>query len=148
MRYALFVTLLLAATAATAEIFRSVDADGNVTFSSTPPPEAVQVDQIDTRAGPSEEQSRAAQERLERMRSTADEMRESREAREAARAEQRAEQRAASGAGTQPRADYEDDRGYWWYAGRPLPVRPVPRPPLPGAAPGGRIPRPTPRPLR
>lgn len=67
--------LALLAGAATAEpIYRSVDADGNVTFSGTPPANAVTVEELDTRAAPSAAAQREARERTQRQEAAASDL--------------------------------------------------------------------------
>ncbi len=72
---------LPAGTAAAGQIYRSVDAEGNVTFSSQPPDGAVNVDEVSVQPGPSEEEQRAARERMQRQEATASEMSEARASR-------------------------------------------------------------------
>jgi Domain of unknown function (DUF4124) len=72
---------MLAVTATAENIYRSVDADGNVTFSNQPPANAVTVDEVSVQPGPSDAAQREAQERLQRQETTANEMREVRERR-------------------------------------------------------------------
>jgi hypothetical protein len=68
------ILALLAGTAAAGQIYRSVDAAGNVTFSSQPPADAVNVDEVSVQAGPSDAEQRAARERMQRQEATASEM--------------------------------------------------------------------------
>ena len=72
---------LLAGTAAADQIYRSVDAEGNVTFSSQPPPGAVNVDKVTVHPGPSDAEQREARERMQRQEATASEMSEARTSR-------------------------------------------------------------------
>ena len=65
---------MLAGTAAAEQIYRSVDAEGNVTFSNQPPANSVNVDQVDVQPGPSEAAQREAQERMQRQEAAANEM--------------------------------------------------------------------------
>jgi hypothetical protein len=74
----MLVLVLLAGTAMAGQIYRSVDADGNVTFSSEPPGNATTVEEVKVRPGPSAEAQREARERLQRQESTANEMGEAR----------------------------------------------------------------------
>jgi hypothetical protein len=83
----MLVMVMLAGTAFAEQIYRSVDADGNVTFSSQPPTEAVTVDEVSVPAGPSDAAQREARERMQRQEATASEMGEAR----ASRVQQKAE---------------------------------------------------------
>jgi len=65
---------ILAGTAAAEQIYRSVDAEGNVTFSSQPPANSVTVDQVSVQPGPSDAAQREARERMQRQEATANEM--------------------------------------------------------------------------
>ena len=73
---------MLAGTAAAEQIYRSVDAEGNVTFSNQPPANSVTVDQVDVQPGPSEAAQREAQERMQRQEATANELGEANASRE------------------------------------------------------------------
>lgn len=70
--------LLLSGTVVAEQIYRSVDADGNVTFSSTPPANAAAIEEVSVRPGPSPEAQREARARIERQQATASEMGEAR----------------------------------------------------------------------
>ena len=56
------------------QIYRSVDKQGEVTFSDEPPPTAVDVEQIEVQPAPTEAQRRESVERVKRMESQAGEM--------------------------------------------------------------------------
>jgi len=73
---------MLAGTAAAEQIYKSVDAEGNVTFSSQPPANSVSVDQVSVQPGPSEAAQREAQERMQRQEATANELGEANASRE------------------------------------------------------------------
>jgi hypothetical protein len=64
----------VAGTAAAEQIYRSVDAEGNVTFSNQPPANSVTVDQVSVHPGPSDAAQREARERMQRQEATANEM--------------------------------------------------------------------------
>ena len=82
VRTACVVMLAVLAVTATGEsIYRSVDKDGNVTYSNKPPASGVTVKEISVRPGPSDAEQREAQERLQRDQAAANEMREARERR-------------------------------------------------------------------
>jgi Domain of unknown function (DUF4124) len=72
---------VLAGTAAAEQIYRSVDAEGNVTFSNQPPANSVTVDKVSVQPGPSEAAQREAQERMQRQEETANELGEARASR-------------------------------------------------------------------
>jgi hypothetical protein len=73
--------IMLAGSAAADQIYRSVDAEGNVTFSSQPPAGAVAVDEVNVQPGPSEAEQNAARERMQAQEATANEMGEARASR-------------------------------------------------------------------
>jgi len=73
--------VLLAGTAAAEQIYRSVDAEGNVTFSNQPPANSVTVDKVSVQPGPSDAAQREAQERMQRQEETANELGEARASR-------------------------------------------------------------------
>lgn len=70
------------------QVFRSIDADGNVTFSSSPPPpnSAARVDTITLPPGPTPEQQAAAEARLREIEAQTRRQAEERAARQANRA--------------------------------------------------------------
>lgn len=70
----MLVLVLLAGGVAAEPIYRSVDADGNVTFSSKPPANAVAVDEVDVQSGPSAAAQREARERSQRQSAAARDM--------------------------------------------------------------------------
>jgi hypothetical protein len=72
---------LLAGTATAEQIYKSVDADGNVTFSNEPPADAVDVDEVKVRPGPSAAEQQAARERMQAQEATASELGEARASR-------------------------------------------------------------------
>jgi len=72
---------LLAGTAAAEQIYKSVDADGNVTFSSQPPADALDVDEVKVQPGPSAAEQQAARERVQAQEATASELGEARASR-------------------------------------------------------------------
>ena len=82
------VTLLFAGTlgapslALAEEIFKSVDADGNVTYSSVPPGEAVDTQTVSVPDAPSEEQQQEAVQRDKQLQGAADSLAQERSARD------------------------------------------------------------------
>jgi Domain of unknown function (DUF4124) len=130
--------VMLAGTAVGDQIYRSVDAEGNVTFSSQPPAGAVNVDEVNVQPGPSAAAQRAARERMQAQEATANEMSEARANRaqqepEAAPAEPYVEEPVNQfygyPDGNYPRGDQVPGR----LPGRPvtLPARPVQLPARP-----------------
>jgi hypothetical protein len=130
--------VMLAGTAAADQIYRSVDAQGNVTFSNQPPADSVSVDKVDVQPGPSEAAQREAQERMQRQESTADELSKA----SASRVQQKPQ---VSPAASQPVETVDPVDPYYGYPYPDttrrdkirdrVPIRPIPRP----------IPRPMPR---
>jgi len=140
----LLMLVMLAGTAAADQIYRSVDADGNVTFSNQPPANAVTVDEVSVQQGPSDAARREARERIRQQEAAATDMSEARAS--------RARQQPESGSGvSEPAGREEPVNQYYGYpypntsrrdkvrdrlqrrpAQRParpvrLPTRPVPR---------------------
>ena len=82
------VILLLAGTlcapslALTEEIFKSVDVDGNVTYSSVPPEEAVDTQPVSVPDAPSEAQQQEAVQRDKQLQGAADSLAQERSARD------------------------------------------------------------------
>ena len=79
--FCMLLLALLAVTAAAEQIYKSVDAEGNVTFSSEPPADAVNVDEVKVQPGPSDAARQAARERVQVQESTASELGEARASR-------------------------------------------------------------------
>ena len=124
-------------TAMADKIYKSVDAEGNVTYSSEPPDDSVNVERIRVAPSPGEEQLRAAQERERRISESANTLADQREQREEARrkADREAAERRAAEAQRQP--TYEErrrDRYYYGYPGLWYPIPPL-HPGQPGRPP-------------
>jgi hypothetical protein len=125
---------MLAGTATADQIYRSVDADGNVTFSNQPPPNAVTVDEVNLQPVPSDAALHEARERMQRQEAAANEMSE-------ALASRDQQQRADSPAVPDPVEQQEPVNQYYGYpygdtSGRDkvrdrLPERPVQLPARP-----------------
>jgi hypothetical protein len=132
---------MLAGTATAEQIYRSVDAEGNVTFSNQAPANSVTVDKVSVQPGPSDAAQREAQERMQRQEATANELGE-------ARASRAQEKPAASPSVPDPVEQQEPVNQYYGYPygntprrdqirdrlpDRPvqLPARPVQRPARP-----------------
>jgi len=134
----------LTVTATGQNIYRSVDADGKVTYSNKPPASAVTVKEVDVQPRPSDAEQREAQERLQRDRAAASEMREARER----RLEQ---EKAAKPAAPKP-VEVKSEDPIDQYSGYPdtarrdplrdrLPTRPVQPPARPDQLPARPVPR-------
>lgn len=119
---------LMATTSGVAQpLYKSVNERGEVTFSDSPPPSAVEVQEIQVQPGPSEAQQLESIERAKRIESQASDL----GAANAERAQQRKDaqlqlQQQAKETEVQPVTDYND--GYS-YPNRPL-YPPVIRPPI------------------
>jgi len=107
---------LLAGTASAEQIYRSIDADGNVTFSSQPPADAVDVDEVSLPPGPSAEEQAAARKRVQAQEATASEIGEAR----ASRAPKPPETSPAAPAAVEPMEPLNQNYGY---PNRTRPVR-------------------------
>ena len=71
----LMIAALLFATTSVAEpIYKSTNAQGQVIFSDEPPPNAVNVEQIEVQPAPTDAEHRESMERVKRMESQANEM--------------------------------------------------------------------------
>ena len=119
-------------TATAQQVYRSVDAQGNVIYSDAPPADAAQTHTIELPPGPTEEQVKQAQQRTKALKESADKLASEREAREKIAADKRREeqerQRAAEQEVRLTRLEaMERNRDYWDY-GAYYPV--YPRPPL------------------
>ncbi len=139
---ALLLLMLLCSGAAHATtVYKSVDAEGRVTFSDQPPTETTLVEILEYRV-PDTEPSALDTARLQAMRETTDRMAADRREREAARARVRADAAAARAASTPPTYEYYGQAGYypaWPVFGRPIVRPPYHRPPH-GRPPHGRPP--------
>ena len=72
---AFILAICLFSTGAVAEkIYRSVDQQGEVTFSDEPPPNAMDVEQVEVQPAPTEAERRESVEQMKRIESQADEM--------------------------------------------------------------------------
>ena len=123
-------------------IFKSIDQEGNVTYSTTPPQDAVESAKITPPAAPTAEQVREAEERARKTEEFAGTLTKEREAREQERAQRAAEDQARQAAavpapvyGPVPAVPYP-------YSDYPyLPLQPA----RPSRPPGERPSRPRPR---
>ena len=135
--YCSVMLLFFASGVAAQPLYKSVNEQGEVTFSDSPVPNAVEVQEIEVQPGPSEAQQRESAERLKRIESQANDLGSA----NAVRAQQRKEeqlqaQQQAKDNEVQPVTGYND--GYN-YPNRPR-YPPVISPPVhPGypAIPGG-----------
>jgi len=126
--------LFVALPAAAQHVYRWVDADGKVTFSSTPPPEGKAAETVELPPTPSADAIEAARQREQSLQQLGDQLSQQRREREAQRAEERRaarEEAALQQPPPQP-TESDDDWSYgWWIPGRPDFHRPRPRPPWP-----------------
>ena len=106
-------------------VYKSVDAEGRITFSDQPPPAEELVAVLDYQV-PEVRRSDVDTMRLEQMRETTDRMAADRREREAARARARTQAASARTAAEYSPAYYQDR---YFYTGYPLIRRPVVRPP-------------------
>ena len=65
---------LFSSGAVAEEIYRSIDKQGEVTFSDEPPPNAVDVEQVEVQPAPTEAERRESIEQMKRIESQADEL--------------------------------------------------------------------------
>jgi hypothetical protein len=137
-----FISICLASTSVIAEpVYKSVNDKGEVTFSDSPPPAAVDVQQIQVQPAPTESQLKEGQAREQRINSQANEMGAASAQRQQDR-QQEAKQQAPAEE-VQPvesyNTNYPDRRRPGVAPGRPVtPGRPVHLPARPVQAPGGR----------
>jgi long-subunit acyl-CoA synthetase (AMP-forming) len=118
---------LMATSGVAQPLYKSVNERGEVTFSDSPPPSAVEVQEIQVQPGPSEAQQLESIERAKRIESQASDL----GAANAERAQQRKDaqlqlQQQAKETEVQPVTDYNDGYGY---PNRPL-YPPVISPPI------------------
>lgn len=126
--------------AETAPIYKSVDKQGRITYSSEPPSDAVDVEQLEITDSVSESTAEGRSTRTQEMMEFARELEESRLAIEGIREKERAEKQrlAREEAELQRQQDLLDqigrsyNRGYWW------PYQPVIPPIHPPAKPPGQ----------
>lgn len=127
--------LLTALPVAAQQVYKSVDANGNVTYSSTPPPDARAAEPVDLPPTPPAAEIEAAQQREKSLQELGDQLSQERQELEAKRAEERkaVREEAALQQPAQTPADSGDDWGYgWWIPGYPnYRPHPHPRPPYP-----------------
>ena len=139
---ALFLSVLTGAPLLADQVFKSVDDEGNITYSATPLQDAAQVQAIELVPGPSEQQMQDAKARAERIQQNVDEMTERRKQREEGLRERREQARKEARQET-ARTEGPDDRYYGYRRGYPLYPGPIlPRPP--GLEPPVAVPLPTP----
>jgi len=89
-RYLMVVLIILqSGLVAADQVYKSVDEAGNVTYSSTPPEDSVEVDNVELAPGPSEESVKKAQESHEKTKQTANAIDKQNKELDAKRAEER-----------------------------------------------------------
>lgn len=110
-------------------VYRSVDADGEVSYSSKPPASSVEVEEVVFEPGPTEEEISTARQRMQEQIDNAERMSDQRRADEAARRESLEQRRYENPPYAQQQADDADYYGYpyrYGYGHRPgYPHRPI-----------------------
>lgn len=131
----LFILLLTPATLTADTIYKSIDENGNVTYSTTPPQDDKQSTSVDIAPPPSEERIKAARDRHDRNKETANILDENRKKREEITAEEnrlkREKQKQLQQQRQAEKNNADEDYGYPYIPGRrsdgilPPPQRPV-----------------------
>ena len=134
-RPAILIPLLFAGTCVAQTLYKSVDEQGHVTYSETPPADAVETKSVPIAPGPSRENAERARERARAMAEEADtkyqELMERRKEEEEARKKaerERADREAAERQRAADESSYEGPYPYGWRW--PYPYPPI-RPPIP-----------------
>ena len=138
---------LFATTAHASRIYKSIDADGNVTYSSTPPPDAVQIEKMQVPINFDIDSPPKDTTMLDEIKATAEQLEADRKQRQEEREAVRKKAEEASKPAEKPPAPeihyYPMYPIYYYpYPGRPRP----PRPPHPHPRPPPLKPQPTPLP--
>ena len=145
--YTFVLSILISPPLFADQIYKSVDKEGNVTYSMTPLQDAAQVQPVDLPPGPSEQQVQEAKERADQTQQSVEEMSEQRRQRDQEVRDRREQARQEAKEET-ARTEEPDDRYYGYRRGYPIYPRPnLPHPPVPGppaavplpAAPGGSL---------
>jgi hypothetical protein len=131
MRHLFYFTTILVCLSVNAvcaqSLYKSVNDQGEVTFSDSPPDNAAEIEEIEVQPGPTEAQRRESAERAKQIESLANDLGDSNAQREQQRNEARQQaQKQAQENEVQPVTGYNDGRGY---PNRPI-YPPVARPPL------------------
>jgi len=135
---ALLMISVVSGTTVAEKIYKSIDKEGNVTYSTTPPPDAVGSEEIARPVAPTEEQVREAEERSRQTYELAGELERDRVQREKEQAQREADERARNAVPAAP--VYVPVPVPYPYYEHPLVQYPPARPARPSG--GGR---PTPR---
>ena len=133
-RLPLLVLVLVALpVAAQQQVYRWVDADGKVTFSSTPPPAGKTAEAVELPPTPSAEAVEAARQREQALQQLGDRLSQERREREARRteAQRTTREEAVEPQPVPPAEPVERWTSGWWIPGQPDFHRPRPRPPWP-----------------
>lgn len=129
------VVLQLAPFAEATPIYKSTDAEGNVTYSSKPPGDAVTIEKITLTPDYDVTPSADNTVNIEAIKQTADQLEKERKQREKERkeAQQQAEAESRQQSNTQPETviQYYPVYPFYYYPGRPYPWRPHPPKPRP-----------------
>lgn len=126
MRIPVIVIALFASSVIAQPLYKSVNAQGEVTFSDSPPPNAVELEEIQVQPGPSEAQLQESAERVKRIESQANDLGAANAERTQQRQQAQQGQQQAKENEVQPVTDYNN--GYS-YPNRPL-YPPVIKPPM------------------
>ena len=135
--YSSVILLFFTSCVVAQPLYKSVNEQGEVTFSDSPLPNAVEVEEIEVQAGPSEAQQRESAERLKRIESQANDLGSANADRAQQRkdAQQQAQQQAKDNE-VQPIKGYNDGYNYPSRELYPPGIRPPVRPEHP-INPGG-----------
>jgi len=133
----ILILLLFAGSCAAQTLYKSVDEKGKVTYSDTPPADAVATESVPIAPGPSPQETEQARERAQvisqeaqsRHQELMERRQEEAEAREQAKRE-RAEREAAEKQQAAEEPSYGQPYPYGWWPNPHPPMRP-PRPPRP-----------------
>jgi cell pole-organizing protein PopZ len=126
MRIPVIVIALFASSVIAQPLYKSVNAQGEVTFSDSPPPNAVELEEIQVQPGPSEAQLQESAERVKRIEAQANDLGAANAERTQQRQQAQQGQQQAKENEVQPVTDYNN--GYS-YPNRPL-YPPVIKPPM------------------
>jgi hypothetical protein len=136
----LIAALLPANMSVAAQVYKSTNAQGEVVYSDEPPPNAVNVEQVEIQPAPTEAEHREGVERAKRMDSMADEMGTARQERDTQPARGEPQPAAEQPVEVYTNGDYVEERRRRAIAGerRPHVEHRVPARAVPHAGGGGR----------
>jgi hypothetical protein len=134
----MIAALLFANTSVAEKIYKSTNAQGEVIFSDEPPPNAVNVEQIEVQPAPTDAEHRESMERVKRMESQADEMGAARQGRSQQTAQPVPQSTEEQSVETQTYSEYDDEQRRRALARERLPGGAAPARPTPYTGGGGR----------